>query len=627
MTTAGPSVFETANGTPYLKEAGVVLLAHTILADSVRENLECFLDGFDDALGFADYVDDPTTLEDGAELTKFAGQLCYMSLGPQRTMNAEAKRYFDNIKSSGHGCYDAETDVLTEEGWKAWPDVTTEDKLATRSQSGFVEYHRPSRLVTYLHKGRMYRVDSQQVDLLVTPDHKMLVCPTTTREGRRKQDYELIPVEVLGHRSHAYVKSAEGFEPFGGVGREPEAQADRAALLGFAIGDGSINENGRQVRFHLRRERKIVWLQRLVSRLGWPLRTPSEDTYCVEIPELWLGLFRAIYTSADREKQIPLRFLLRNDRATLLGLYEGLMESDGHRGRTGDSFDTTSTTLVGQFQQLCLHLGLCANICYTYDGERRAAGGSFGTKPLTRLSVIRRCLRPEVNRFAGSDGRTSWIDGWEGDVYCAEVPNNTLYVRRNGKPVWSGNSVLEHVNFTFLIWGVSRSFTHELVRHRVGVAYSQVSQRYVNGKTLRFVERPEYQQENRLHQKFENRIDAAAQEYEALATGLTAPGRSGVPADVWEAMSKTERRKAVNQAARSCLPNETEAPIVFSGNARAMRHIIEMRSSKPAEPEIRRATFKLFEQLRACEPLLFDDYEVVSLPDGSKAVDTKWRKV
>ena len=74
--------------------------------------------------------------------------------------------------------------------------------------------------------------------------------------------------------------------------------------------------------------------------------------------------------------------------------------------------------------------------------------------------------------------------------------------------------------FFFLWYGVSRTVTHELVRHRAGMGFSQLSQRYVSGKVLRFVERPEYQGNQKLHQKFEDRIDKAATEYESVAQEL-----------------------------------------------------------------------------------------------------------
>lgn len=64
-------------------------------------------------------------------------------------------------------------------------------------------------------------------------------------------------------------------------------------------------------------------------------------------------------------------------------------------------------------------------------------------------------------------------------------------------------SVLEHAYYSMIVWGVDRAFSHEVVRHRAGWAYSQLSQRYVSGKTLRFVERSEYQDDPKLHASFE----------------------------------------------------------------------------------------------------------------------------
>jgi len=186
------------------------------------------------------------------------------------------------------------------------------------------------------------------------------------------------------------------------------------------------------------------------------------------------------------------------------------------------------------------------------------------------------------------------------------------------------HSVLEHANYTFMLYGVSRSLTHELVRHRM-FSYSQVSQRYISGKMLRFVERPEYQNDEMLHKIFEDRIDRVSSEYASLAYGLLLRQEAGE--DILSAELKTDLRKKVNQAARSCLPNETEAPIVMTGNIRAWRHFLEMRASEHAETEIRAVAMKVFYLLQATEPILFADYEVVYLADGTEAVRTKYRKV
>lgn len=165
-------------------------------------------------------------------------------------------------------------------------------------------------------------------------------------------------------------------------------------------------------------------------------------------------------------------------------------------------------------------------------------------------------------------------------------------------------SVMEHANYSFFFYGVSRSFTHELVRHRAGFAYSQVSQRYVDRP--RFVLREEYLNDKILHMRFQDRIDSAIRDYMDLADDLerNLPGM--------DKLSKTERRKAVNQTARSLLPNETEAPIVVTANARAWRHFMEMRGSRHAESEIRRVAIKVLGILQQRDSYLFGDYSVTN---------------
>lgn len=192
--------------------------------------------------------------------------------------------------------------------------------------------------------------------------------------------------------------------------------------------------------------------------------------------------------------------------------------------------------------------------------------------------------------------------------------------------VTSGHgSVLEHANFTFLLWGVSRSLTHELVRHRAGVGYSQVSQRYVSGRVLRFVERAEYQKDQTLHKMFEERIDKAYKEYTEMANYLYEKQQKGYK--ILSGEAKTDLRKKVQQVARSVLPNETEAPIVVTANLRAWRHMINMRASDHAETEIRGAFFNIYKVLKKLSPRLFKDFKIVHLSDGTSCVKTVYPKV
>lgn len=186
-------------------------------------------------------------------------------------------------------------------------------------------------------------------------------------------------------------------------------------------------------------------------------------------------------------------------------------------------------------------------------------------------------------------------------------------------------SVLEHANFSILFYGVSRSFTHELVRHRAGVAFSQVSQRYVDGRKLRFVMRPEYLGDKTLAPRFHKRVDFLATEYDEIAEYLKKKQAAGDATLSGE--KKRDLKKKVQQCARSALPNETEAPIVVTANVRSWRHMIEMRANPAAEIEIRAAFVRVCYILKQVAPMLFNDHKIVALPDGTMGVETPWRKV
>ena len=169
-----------------------------------------------------------------------------------------------------------------------------------------------------------------------------------------------------------------------------------------------------------------------------------------------------------------------------------------------------------------------------------------------------------------------------------------------------------------------RSKTHEEVRHRAGFAFSQLSQRYVDGKVLRFVERTEFAADPELHSEFEARIDANAATYERTAQRLIAVKSADA---AFQVMAPRDRRKMVNQAARDILPNETETFLVMTGNVRAWRHYFEMRASEHADTAIRACAVEIFRCLVEFEPMLFGDHELYQLPDGTYAIRGGYNKV
>ncbi len=181
-------------------------------------------------------------------------------------------------------------------------------------------------------------------------------------------------------------------------------------------------------------------------------------------------------------------------------------------------------------------------------------------------------------------------------------------------------SVIEHAQFSFCFEGISRSLTHELVRHRAGFAYSQLSQRYVDESYAAFVEPDDIASDPELHAKWLACIEHCQKTYIELVEGLMKK-RASVDEPA------TSRRKHCRQAARSVLPNATETKIVVTGNARAWRHFIEMRGSDGADVEIRKLALGVLKILRKESPNLFGDYTIRQLSDGSEVADTPYRKV
>jgi thymidylate synthase (FAD) len=180
-------------------------------------------------------------------------------------------------------------------------------------------------------------------------------------------------------------------------------------------------------------------------------------------------------------------------------------------------------------------------------------------------------------------------------------------------------SVLEHANYTILLEGVSRSLTHELVRHRAGFAYSQLSQRYVDESQASFVIPPAIVGDEALERAWATQVESAQSTYVSLVSQLME--RYGWVSD------KVHRRKMAREAARAVLPNATETKIVVTANARAWRTMLELRSSEGAELEIRRMAVAALRLLQQEAPGFFSDFEIYSAEDRREAARITYHKV
>src|SRR5437867_8710089 len=176
-------------------------------------------------------------------------------------------------------------------------------------------------------------------------------------------------------------------------------------------------------------------------------------------------------------------------------------------------------------------------------------------------------------------------------------------------------SVLEHVSWTFLLAGVSRAFTHQLVRHRVGVAFSQLSQQYHDESGATFVRPSLIDSSPHALSAWNRALTAARRAYEDISRALETSGQADTLVS-----DKRERQRAIRSAARSILPNATETVIVMTANARALRYFLTVRGGIVGDEEMRQVSAELVRRLQAETLILFGVFKIDELPDGSPIV-------
>jgi thymidylate synthase (FAD) len=237
----------------------------------------------------------------------------------------------------------------------------------------------------------------------------------------------------------------------------------------------------------------------------------------------------------------------------------------------------------------------------------------------------------ELDRFLSDHGVTWQTDSEVAGEVLSEVAGRLCYMsfarpRPGGNQTYLGHilevghgSVLEHAAWNFIFVNISRSCTHELIRHRVGIGVSQLSQRYVDESVAEYVEPDVIADHPELHKIWLDSVAQSHQAYMRLVEKLQ---------EVYQdEPDRTLRRKLARQAARSVLPNATETKIFVTANARALRHFIELRASRHAEVEIRKLAVQVLRIMQQEAPHIFGDYRLEPLPDGTFEAVSPHRKV
>jgi thymidylate synthase (FAD) len=175
--------------------------------------------------------------------------------------------------------------------------------------------------------------------------------------------------------------------------------------------------------------------------------------------------------------------------------------------------------------------------------------------------------------------------------------------------------VLAHATFNFFITGVSRGFSHELVRHGVGIAISQRSTRYVDEDASPWIEHPlltqyiEQTRDTTVRIAFESSANQCRDTYRLIVRRLEKHLLE-------RGVDPTTARKQARGAARGVLGNALETELFWSGNVRALRWVVSQRASPGADAEIRAFGIALLRLMQAELPVYFVDYVTEPSPDG-----------
>jgi nucleoside-diphosphate-sugar epimerase len=377
-----------------------------------------------------------------------------------------------------HLCYDDQTEVLTRNGWKFFKDLTDKDEVATRQLNDpHIVFAKPTAHTACLYEGPMYCLEQRRIDLCVTPNHHMVT------SYKRRDNTEALRFEeakdILGKYNRYHLTSEwEGEErktftlpAYYSLGKyEPPRSAielpmdDWLHFLGWYLAEGTVDGE---------------WLKKAPNRIriNQKIGANSEEVNAVfEKIATALGCTHSIYLFKDRDQEAHYLFctqlavylaqigksitkhipheLLDLTKRQLGILFEAMMSGDGiwmNRERDYGRYYSSSKQLADDIQELAIKLGLSANISRVH----RAEGIRWAKNPEYRVNFTKTTVF-QVNQQP--EDLNDWVEDYAGMVYCCEVPGDgIILVRRNGKPLWCGNSKVHdshNIMFCCNIWGL-----------------------------------------------------------------------------------------------------------------------------------------------------------------------------
>lgn len=342
---------------------------------------------------------------------------------------------FDDIRA----CFDSETEVLTDNGWKHFTDVKMCDRLATSNlATNRLEYQHPTSLIAKDFSGEILHFSGRNIDAKVTPDHRMVVYP------RFEDDSPVI--RMAGDlRQHDRLKMHAGvwdeghdydihFIPKPARSRNGEIDVDAgdfAEFLGWYITEGCSDSNpkcpgnGFRVNISQTKKRYLPVLEPLLESLPWKWTRHSLGYSCSS-KQLWshLSPLGNVYS-----KRVP-AWIKRSSPRLMRRFLAGYLMGDGF-------LDHGSFGLADDIQELFIKLGVSASLKAMPPKPWNIKGRSGMSRSGCCVSEL---TEPRAGLYRHDGSKPNYgAEHYAGKVHCASVPNGTLVVRRNGSPLVAGN--------------------------------------------------------------------------------------------------------------------------------------------------------------------------------------------
>ncbi|MBO9999077.1 MAG: GDP-mannose 4,6-dehydratase [Cyanobacteria bacterium SID2] len=352
------------------------------------------------------------------------------------TVHPQSEDYRGNVNPIGiRACYDDRTEILTRDGWIPFPELDPQTPVATLTPEGQIEYHIPDEYIVQPYVGELLRFANAQFDLCVTPNHRLYLRSQTGNLEFLQAD------EVRSAKSWRVPTGAE----FNGVEREwfelgtpaPHAkmQLDRIRMddwlefLGYYISEGCTHVR-RRVRAvggsdddvaddnvliaQVNPERRAK-MTNCLSKLGFEFFQSDDQSFQIcnkQLAEILLPLGKS------GDKYIPREYLNLSQRQSRI-LFDALIMGDGVEPGGHYTYYTQSQQLADDVQELALRCGYAASVVSHAVGRDLYC---VNVRPAIEAALA----EPERVRYGGN-------------VYCVNVKNHVICVRRNGRAAFCGN--------------------------------------------------------------------------------------------------------------------------------------------------------------------------------------------